>query len=202
MSRRQPGDPALLRHVYGPHVASALPVTVVEDTDDRTVLWLREGTDIRWIATPDLPTWLDAGRPMVAKTWTDTHALLCTDAGCASSVWPMWWAATGAWLGWYVNLQEPLRPTAHGWDTSDQELDILVGTDGSWQWKDVEAFEERVARGLLSPAEADSVRREGERVLEDLAAARYPFDRDWSGWHPDPAWVRPTLPVDWDAVGA
>jgi predicted RNA-binding protein associated with RNAse of E/G family len=36
--------------------------------------------------------------------------------------------AAGAFAGWYVNLQEPLRRTGSGFDTVDLVLDLVVGT--------------------------------------------------------------------------
>ena len=37
-----------------------------------------------------------------------------------------WDHATDTFLGWYVNLQEPMRPSAIEFDTFDQMLDIWI----------------------------------------------------------------------------
>jgi hypothetical protein len=31
-------------------------------------------------------------------------------------------------------------------------------------------------------------------------AREHPFDRDWSGWRPDPTWPLPELPPGWNVV--
>jgi hypothetical protein len=40
------------------------------------------------------------------------------------------------------------------------------------------------------------VREQGRRAVATLEARAWPFDRDWSGWRPDPGWPRPELPTD------
>lgn len=62
------------------------------------------------------------------------HRFLSTDAYWARGR-PLdlfWDAASWAFRGWYVNLQEPLRRTAVGHDMRDQALDIVIAPDGSW----------------------------------------------------------------------
>lgn len=191
----RPGDPALLRYVWRDWVAQAWPVTVVEDTDERTAMFVRAGTPIRWIVDDIDP----AGVETEDRVWVDTNALLTVQRDRWSSIWPMWWAASGDFLCWYVNLQTPLERTALGWDTVDLELDVVVWPDRRCEWKDEEAFARKVERGLFTPEQADAARREGERVIADAGAERYPFDRDWSSWRPEPSWpVDLALPDGWD----
>jgi predicted RNA-binding protein associated with RNAse of E/G family len=82
----------------------------------------------------------------------------------------------------------------------DQELDITISPSLTWRWKDEDKFEERVEHGLLSRAEAEAVRREGEAVIADLEARRRPFDEPWPVWRPDPSWPIPSLPDDWHVL--
>jgi hypothetical protein len=195
---------ALLRNVFrGEHVASALPVTVVDETDERVVLHLRHGTPIRWIDPypGGLPLWIAGGHRTVATRWERTDWVMIIPKDRAHAVYFMWDAATGTEIGWYVNLQESLRETPLGWDTFDQELDVEARADlSAWWWKDEDKFAERVELGLLSPEEAESVRREGEAVIADLEARRRPFDEPWRAWRPDPSWPVPTLPDGWDRL--
>jgi len=58
---------------------------------------------------------------------------------------------------------------------------------------------------LFRPGHAHSVwwmfniRAEGERVIADIEAARFPFDGTWCDFRPDPAWPTPVLPsTGWD----
>ena len=47
-----------------------------------------------------------------------------------------------------MNLEEPLKRTAIGFDYLDQLLDIEIAVDlSSWKWKDEDELEEAVARG-------------------------------------------------------
>ncbi len=101
-------------------------------------------------------------------------------------------------LGWYVNLQSPLVPTPLGFEYVDHVLDVLVEPDGTWRLKDEELLEEAVRRGLFSPAWADAIRREAERVIRDVEAGRPPFDGSWTGWRPDPTWSAASLPPGWE----
>src|SRR5216117_3027777 len=56
------------------------------------------------------------------------------------------WQEDGRFAGWYVNLQAPLRPSRHGFDTEDHLLDVWVAADGSWRWKDEEHLVDGIAR--------------------------------------------------------
>jgi hypothetical protein len=200
---RQPGDQALLRHVWrGEHIASALPLTVVSEDDERVVVYLRRGTPIRWLEPyGGLPVWIEGGHRTIATQWKDSNQVMVMPFGCAHAVYFQWSAATGDAIGWYVNLQEPLRPTPLGWDTFDQELDVEAAPDlSSWWWKDEDKFAERIELGLLTPGQGHEVRCEGERVIADLVARRRPFDEPWSDWRPDSAWPIPSLPDGWDAL--
>ena len=42
----------------------------------------------------------------------------------------------GPFICWYVDLQEPFRRDADGIVTCDQSLDIVIGRDRRWRWKD------------------------------------------------------------------
>ena len=46
--------------------------------------------------------------------------------GDAYAIWHFWHGPEREFRGWYVNLQEPFRRTAQGYDTQDLELDIWV----------------------------------------------------------------------------
>jgi predicted RNA-binding protein associated with RNAse of E/G family len=118
-------------------------------------------------------------------------ALRITRFGDAHSLWLFW--RDGVFTGWYVNLQDPLRPTSLGWDTRDHTLDITVEPDGTWSWKDEDHLAAAVARGRFSEEEARAIRAEGERVI-----AERPWPTGWEEWRPDPSWVRPQLPDGWD----
>ncbi len=112
----------------------------------------------------------------------------------------MWHHGDRSFNCWYVNLQEPYRRTAIGFDTMDQELDIVVAADRSeWRWKDEEAFSRLQAMGVFSAEEAKAIRAEGERVLDSMHKDQPPFSSGWENWAPPPEWPIPELPEAWDA---
>jgi uncharacterized protein len=119
---------------------------------------------------------------------TSREALALTRPGAAHSIYLFW--DDGRFSHWYVNLEEPLRRNAVGFDTFDHKLDLIVEADGAWRWKDEDELEEAARRGILDAA---AVRAEGERVL-----AAWPFPTGWEAWRPDPAWPVPQLPAGWE----
>ncbi len=88
---------------------------------------------------------------------------------------------------------------AHGFDTLDQTLDVIVSPDrSSWQWKDEDELQELLDRGVISAEQVHELRREGERAIALVQAADSPYSPDWAHWLPDPTWPIPVLPPDWD----
>ena len=92
-----------------------------------------------------------------------------------------------------MNLQEPLERITRGFTTRDHFLDILVAPDLSWEWKDEDELEQAVEVGRMMRNEANAVRREGERLVKDIEARRFPFDGSLRDWKPDPWWLVPTI---------
>ena len=198
-----PGDPALLRHVFRGRVGWALPCTVVEHSAARVALLRTPGTPSMspMRASPEelFRTLADDTFEVGESIWREHNAVEIAPFGRGHSVWPMW---TAAWefRGWYVNLQEPMRPTRFGWDTFDQSLDITVSPRLTWRWKDEDHFALLQALGILSREQAHAVRREGEAVIADVEARRAPFNEPWPEWRPDRSWSMPTLPADWSVL--
>jgi hypothetical protein len=86
-----------------------------------------------------------------------------------------------------------------GVDTVDQDLDIVVSPDRTWQWKDEEEFAERLALpDRYWVPDEDAVWAEGRRVIKRIEAGEFPFDGTWTDFVPDPSWPVPhTLPAGW-----
>jgi hypothetical protein len=63
---------------------------------------------------------------------------------------PPWWLfdPDGAFAAWYVNLEEPAvrwnDGDLAGVDLTDQDLDIRVWPDRTWEWKDDDELAERL----------------------------------------------------------
>jgi hypothetical protein len=182
---------------------AALPTTVVEETADHVVLWLPAGTPTVGLAVVPMPRWVDAGFPMEHGEWRDNDRLFIWPRGQAHAVSFLRERATGNEACFYVDALEPWRETALGWDTCDQELDLVTWPDLSeWFWKDEAEFQERIDLGLLTVEDAEVARTELTTVAADIEARRGVFAGAdaWRAWRPDPTWAIPTLPAAWDVL--
>jgi hypothetical protein len=179
-----------------------MPVTVVEDSDERIAHFLADGTRyLRRVSLDGSPgprvfapqELTGEGTRMAVEEWRGSNRLIVTRPGQAHAVFLKFRPATWEFTGWYVNLQEPLQRTERGFTTRDQFLDIVVAPDLSWRWKDEDELAQAVVLGRLTEVQAAAIRREGERVVEDIEARRWPFDGSLNNWRPDPAWRVPEL---------
>ena len=199
------GDAIALREIWRGRIWTARAVTVVEDADEHTMFHVPAG--MSWKRPIDargerlrLPT--EKWR-LTDDVWEEKHVLSFAWPGLAYAILAFWSDPGDEFLGWYVNLQTPLRRTAIGFDYMDHTLDVVVSPDRStWEWKDEDELAEAVALGLFSSERAATIRAEGERALERVRTRASPFDRDWESWRPDPSWPMPELPPGWDAVEA
>ena len=194
-----PGESAALREIWERRVWSARPVTVVEDAEEQITLFIPAGA--RWMAP-----FRDGKRLKIQEAEYElvelpykAHVLSFAWPGSSAAVLLFFGADWSPWH-WYVNLEDPLRRSPVGFDTLDHKLDVIVDLDGSWRWKDEDQFAEIVERGLLDPDDEERLRSEAEDAVRRIVAREPPFDRDWFGWRPDPAWPTPTLPEGWDRV--
>jgi hypothetical protein len=119
-----------------------------------------------------------------------------------------WVAVQHLWIGpdrdfacWYLNIQEPMRPTEIGFDSQDLELDIVVAPDRTWALKDDDLLDQRVAEGRWTPEEAAAIRAIAREQIDDvLEPHRWWWDERWAAWEPDPSLPVPTLRPDWASV--
>jgi len=187
-----------VRHAREARVWHAHPAIVVEDAPDRLVLFepagsVRQGSHIDFVTGEVMP-------PRETRRHT-TDALIIMPVGAAHAVSLFWAEGGGAFLCWYVDLQEPFRRAGGGVVTWDQCLDIVVRPDFQWSWKDEDQLARLPALGLASVDETTAIREEGERVVQLIARRSRPFNEDWPLWRPDPQWPIPTLPADWAQPG-
>ena len=165
----------------------SVPVVVVEDRPDLLATYIAEGTpfefpDGDWPAPGGVHPWHERTR------WQGHGLLMLQRPGDAYAIWLFWHGPEREFRGWYVNLQEPFRRTAAGYDTQDLELDIWVPLDGPWHWKDDELLDQRVCEGRFTVAQAADIRAVGAAIGADLDAGRRWWSEDWASWTPDPAW--------------
>lgn len=186
--RWQPGQAVVRQEVLNDgRVWLRFRVLVVRDDPDLLATYVREGTPFEfpegnWPTSNGRHPW--HGR----ERWQGHGLLMLQRPGDAYAIWVFWHGPEREFRGWYVNLQEPFRRTAQGYDTQDLELDISVPLDAPWEWKDDELLEARVREGRFSAAQATEIRAEGARIAADLDAGRRWWSDDWASWTPDPAW--------------
>ena len=196
-----------MRYRTSGRLSGVLPVTVVQDTPDFAAYYLVAGTPYKY------PVDIDDGLSSSGRerggvgdypwritdgVWHSTGRLYLAPAGAAHVISAFWRATDWSFLGWYIDLQAPLRRIAQGFESEDYLLDILVTPDGSWSWKDEDEFEIAQRFGRLSLSEATAIRDEAAKVIERIEVWSWPFNAGWDYWQPDLSWPIPMLPDDWD----
>jgi hypothetical protein len=193
------GDAVLYRELWGDAVMTALPLRVVSDTPERTVLYLAPNTAFRGARAPD------GGRVRDLDGWVSTD-VVWIGGSLIRLVEPGAWHcvdvefdADRCFAGWYVNFQEPMRRTPAGFDTVDLVLDLVVAPDGACSRKDEEDFAKAVADGHIAADAAEQVLADAERMTSVMTDEARPFgERHWLTWRPPSEWSVPVLPAGWD----
>lgn len=202
-----PGNQIVLRFTWSGDLAWIEPVTVVEDSPECIALYLAEQTPIkRPVGSNGLPVPRSRSHEPRSSVpwhlgdacWVNTSVLWLARPGDAHAIGLFWQGPTWEFLGWYGNLQEPLRRTRIGFDSADQALDVQIAPDRTWRWKDEDEFASVQERGVISARDAVAIRDEGERVIAAVEANRWPFNAGWEHWRPDPAWPIPRIQEGWD----
>ena len=175
---------------------SAFPVVVVDDAPELLVTYLPEESPFVFPPSAD-------GRPHPwarKRAWHGNGMLALRRPGEACSVMHFWNGPDRRFAGWYLNLEEPFRRTATGYDTQDLELDVWVPVDGPWQLKDSDLLEQRVREDRFTDEQAVEIRRLGDELLEQLDRGERWWDEHWASFTPDAGWRAPTFPVGWEAT--
>jgi predicted RNA-binding protein associated with RNAse of E/G family len=182
----------------------AWPCRVAQDAEEALALFIAAGS--RYKAGPKRSAAQKLADPKRALppdeyTWrNDTLRLMFPGARHSVS---LFWETTGAarrLLRYFVNLEEPFRRTAVGFDTQDHTLDVVVTPELEPRWRDEAEFESHVALGFFTPELADAVRTEGRRVIEAIARGDHPCLQGWAQWSPDRRWAVPAIPAAWDTT--
>ena len=204
MRRFEPGESVALRETWRGRVWAGRPAIVVRDQDDLSMFYVAPGARCfgpggrhdEWLAKKapgvewTLEEWVWASTHVLSFAWPEAgHAVL--------HFWDEEWTPRC----WYVNVQEPLRRFAMGFDTFDHDLDVVIEPDrSSWRWKDEDDVATGIRIGAYTDLDAEGFRREGEHGLRRVLDREPPFDGEWEGWRPDPSWGPPQLPADWDRL--
>lgn len=200
----------MLRRQFEHHQLSRVWIGWVAADDDRGLLmWIPDGSHSRDIVAADgrpfhevpFAEWGRIPKQLAAQPWRG-DALMLHPPGAGYSVW--WFFDPGRrFRGWYVNLERPAQLWRDGdlvgVDTVDHDIDIVVGPDRSWRWKDEEQMLRCLPYDHYWVKDEAAVRASGAAAVDLIATGAFPFDGTWCDFRPDPAW-RPAegLPPGWD----
>jgi hypothetical protein len=206
-----PGRQVLYRNVDGERLASVRPCRVISDDERGLLLWLARGTaviveqavDGRGIRDMPFAEWIRQEYEVVPAAWQGPGLLKFIPPEGDHSVW-FFRGRDDRFQHWYVNLEYgALRwDDGHvaGVDVIDQDLDIVVHPDHTWEFKDEDEFAERLTiPGHYWVRDEATVWAEARRVIKLIEAGAFPFDGTWTDFEPDPAWPVPReVPKGWD----
>ena len=205
----EPGTQILQQDLWGKRLVTSRPVTVVKDVSEYLALYTHPNAPYRSGVIRDrysMPVsqridvymeMLDPGLSQLEERMSgDYHVLTLTPPDSWHSAW-MFWTADWKFERWYVNLQAPIRRTSRCILVRDYALDIAVEPDMSWSWKDVDEFEELIARGFFTESQISSIRAEADRMIRTIENGESPFFDGWENWRSDASWPVPEVPDDW-----
>jgi hypothetical protein len=192
----QPGDVIVHREVWRGVPWLASPVIVVEDAPGLLATYMPEEMPLAFPPSAD-------GRPHPwagKERWTGHGVLVLRRPGEAYSVWHFWDGPSRRFAGWYLNIEEPHRRTAVGYDTQDLELDVWIPAGEPWRFKDEECLEQRVREGRYTEAQVTAARRVGGELGAMLDRGERWWDDGWASFVPEPGWRAPAFPEGWEAT--
>lgn len=192
-------DTVLLRLIYGGRIRWAMPHWLIEETAEGVALAIVPGVRCMGPETYGHGHYISellSDWTLAEREWQRNRTLRLTPFDAGYSLDLYWRDTDDEFLGYQINLQEPLRRTPLGFDGFDQELDIVITPAGEWRWKDVDSFERGVRDGFVSADDGNAI-RDLARVLAGRISELIPTG--WEDWRPDPAWALPQLRDGWDA---
>lgn len=193
------GDRVLRREILHGRPWVAFPTYVVVDDPDLLAVYLVSGSELAFADWP-FEQWQHPWKVAGHTRWSGWGKLMLHRPGDAYSV-DLFWSGEGRdFAGWYINLQDPFRRFAHGFDTLDHELDYWLPADGPWTVKDDELFEQRVVEGRYSEVLAEQIRATGGEVAEMLRSGTHWWDPAWASWEPPSEWAAADAPPGWDTL--
>lgn len=204
----KPGDVIAWRGIYRERIWHVQPTILVKDCPQEIVLTLLPGTEC--IAEETYPRGKKSGRrrwyfvdhvwKLARYTWQTNRLLLIFEPENYYSIILFWNHASSGFLCYYVNFQLPFQRSSFAVDTLDLDLDLIIHPDFSYEWKDVEDYQNAISHGLILPEWSREIETATETVLQRLEKRYYPFDGSWLDWMPNPDWQPPKLPENWDKI--
>ena len=198
----EPGEVIVERQIWHGLITAAVPTIVIESTPDHVVTFVAPGAPFGFVEDVVFPS--PTGRhPRYGQgAWQGHGMLTITPRTGDFAVQHYWRGPDRQFACWYLNIQEPMRPTSVGFDSQDLELDILIAPDGvTWELKDDDILEQRIAEERWTADEIAGVRAIGARIVSStVETGDWWWDRKWADWEPDTSMTAPEFPRGWDAV--
>lgn len=202
------GDVVMWRGILREQVWHVQPTIVVKDEPDELVVTLLPGTECLAEETYPLgkensKRWwdfLDDDWVMKPYEWRTNRLLLILKPDICYSTILFWDHASDEFLCYYVNFQLPIKRNHSSFDTLDLELDIVIRPDFSHEWKDMDEYQMTLREGFISSEQGTKIDNAKQDIFEKLEIRQYPFDGSWLDWKPDPRWIPPKLPRNWDKI--
>ena len=205
----KPGTQIIQYEMWGRGIGAARPVTVVRDTPSHIALYSHPETQIvtRGIEnrgalslSERIDLYLRSRDPSVGKfrdaISSDNHVLTVTR--------PNSWHSVVVVLVFRLEVQVLVRqfpisvtPYATWRRVSRFCTRHCVQPDMSWGWKDVDEFEELIAREFFTSKQESSIQVEADKMVATIESRGQPFCDGWENWRPDLGWPAPPLPEDW-----
>lgn len=202
------GDIIAWRGIYRKRIWHVQPTILVKDSPEEIVLTLLPGTEC--IAEKTYPKgkknsrrrwfFINEDWQLAKYTWRTNRLLLIFEPEKYYSTVLFWNHESNEFLCYYINFQLPFQRNQSAVDTLDLDLDLIVNSDFSYEWKDVADYQKAIKNGIIFPEWMIGIEVAKKGVFEKLETRQYPFDGSWLTWKPDPGWSPPTLPENWDKI--
>ncbi|TNJ61385.1 DUF402 domain-containing protein [Paenibacillus hemerocallicola] len=199
--RFEPGHEIVLRRIWNGKIYRVTTAIVVQDTADLVAIYWGTGYPLKVAKTPLLLA-NETNQELKDAQWGGGYGevIMLATPGAAHVVCGFR-SEEHKLLEWYINLQEPLKRTADGFDTTDYLLDISVNPERTkWRWQDEEEFDQAIRLGNITREQADFYRTEGENAIRKILTGSNIFYSYWENWIPPTEWKIPKLPLNWDKI--
>ena len=202
------GDVIVWRGVFRNQVWHAQPVIVVKDTPEELCVTLLPGTECvapegyldgkdsakrRW-------SFKDKDWKLENYAWRTNRLLILLEPNTYYSTMFFWRADSNDFLLYYINFQLPFQRSHCGIDTLDLDLDLIINPDFSFRWKDEDDYQKAIDHEVIMPEWTQAIEIAKKEIFYKLEKRQYPYDGSWLNWMPDPDWLPPKLPKNWDKI--
>jgi len=202
------GDVVTWRGIYRERVWHAQPVIIVKDSPQEVAVALLPGTQCvapegylqgkqsdkrRW-------NFKEKFWEMETYLWRENRLLLLIEPNKFYSTILFWNHSSNDFSCYYINFQLPFKRLPNAIDTLDLDLDLIVHPDFTLEWKDENDYQTAIEKEIILPEWIAEIEMAKAEISANIEKRAYPFDGSWLNWTPEPTWLPPKLPENWDKV--